>query len=103
MATEQVEHAWSQYHDPRFIAEIEAQVDRVFGKPINIQSQTTPADGSSRGNEALTKEQSVELEHGVSESNDMRSEQNRAPAISLSPGAAETKSLAAHGASLGQG
>src|SRR5687767_1757371 len=29
-ATEQIEHAWSQYHDPRFIAEIEAQVDRVF-------------------------------------------------------------------------
>ena len=59
MATEQVEHGWSQYNDTRFIAQIEAEVDRVFGKPINVQSQTLPAC-SSRDNEALTEEQNVE-------------------------------------------
>jgi hypothetical protein len=42
MATEQVEHAWSQYHDPAFIARINAELDKVFGKPIDIRSQTLP-------------------------------------------------------------
>jgi hypothetical protein len=49
MATEQVEHAWSQYHDPRFIAQIEAEVDRVFGKPIDVKTQVVPpnTDGTA--------------------------------------------------------
>jgi hypothetical protein len=42
MATESVEHAWSQYYDPRFLAQIEAELDKVFGKPINVESQTSP-------------------------------------------------------------
>jgi hypothetical protein len=42
MSTENVEHAWSQYYDPCFIAQIEAEIDKVFGKPINVESQTSP-------------------------------------------------------------
>jgi hypothetical protein len=41
MATENVEHAWSQYYDPAFIAHINAEIDKVFGKPINVESQTS--------------------------------------------------------------
>lgn len=42
MATESVEHAWSQYYDPRFIAQIEAEIDKVFGEPITVESETSP-------------------------------------------------------------
>jgi hypothetical protein len=70
MATEQVEHAWSQYHDPRFIAKIEAEIDKIFGKPINVESQALPDACSSRGNEALTPPCAVAPPHDAQTSGD---------------------------------
>ena len=44
MATDHVEHehAWSQYYDPAFIAQIDSELDKVFGKVIDVPSQEDP-------------------------------------------------------------
>lgn len=44
MATDHVEHdhAWSQYHNPAFLAEIDREIEKVFGKPIEVKAERWP-------------------------------------------------------------
>lgn len=42
MATDHVEHAWAQYHDPVFLAEIDREIEKVFGKCVDVTSEVTP-------------------------------------------------------------
>jgi hypothetical protein len=46
MATEHVEHehAWSQYYDPAYIAEIDREIEKVFGKVVDVASEVAPGD-----------------------------------------------------------
>ena len=50
------EPAWSQYHDPVFIAHIDREIEKIFGKPIDVQSDThiqstAPAAGRAHTSE----------------------------------------------------
>jgi hypothetical protein len=44
VATDHVEHehAWSQYHDPVFLAEIDREIEKVFGKPVDVTAEVKP-------------------------------------------------------------